>query len=121
MAASAFSLAKRNALRRAVRAAASAWVGPGAGLFQMAANCASALALSIFPTAISSGWLARLTSGSWLIPFIGACTLMHVGVAHDAWLAMLLAPFAALALVRIFVIQHDCGHVPFSSGAGPTS
>ena len=84
LAASAFSLARRNALRRAVRAAvsASALAGPGAVLFCMAANSASALALSIFPTATSTGWLVRLTSGSWPIrAFSAGCEVHRQGVS----------------------------------------
>ncbi len=32
-----------------------------------------------------------------------------------AWLPLLIAPFAAFLLVRLFMIQHDCGHNAFFS------
>ena len=45
--------------------------------------------------------------------FFAACALMYVGVGYGFWFALLLLPIAALALVRIFIIQHDCGHGSF--------
>lgn len=34
-------------------------------------------------------------------------------VAHVSWWGLLFAPFAAVFLVRLFMIQHDCGHQAF--------
>ena len=45
--------------------------------------------------------------------FFAACGLMHAGVDHGLWFVLLLLPVAALALVRVFIIQHDCGHGSF--------
>lgn len=45
--------------------------------------------------------------------FFTACALMYAGVAHGLWFVLLLLPIAALALVRVFIIQHDCGHGSF--------
>jgi omega-6 fatty acid desaturase (delta-12 desaturase) len=36
--------------------------------------------------------------------------VMYVGVAHGHYLALLAAPLAAGLSVRVFVLQHDCGH-----------
>jgi omega-6 fatty acid desaturase (delta-12 desaturase) len=38
---------------------------------------------------------------------------MYVGVDHRFWPALALTPLAACTLVRIFIIQHDCGHGSF--------
>ena len=42
--------------------------------------------------------------------FFAACATMYVGIAHGLWFVMALVPVAALALVRVFILQHDCGH-----------
>lgn len=38
---------------------------------------------------------------------------MYLLAPHSFWLSLALAPLAALFLVRIFIIQHDCGHYSF--------
>jgi len=38
---------------------------------------------------------------------------MHAVAGLSYWLALLLAPLAAGFLVRVFIIQHDCGHHAF--------
>lgn len=45
--------------------------------------------------------------------FILTCTGMYMLATQSYWLALLPAPLAALFLVRIFIIQHDCGHYSF--------
>lgn len=45
--------------------------------------------------------------------FVGTCAAMHVLAGVSYWLALPLAPLAAGFLVRIFIIQHDCGHHAF--------
>ncbi|WP_245602426.1 fatty acid desaturase [Fodinicurvata fenggangensis] len=45
--------------------------------------------------------------------FILTCAGMYLLAAQSYWLALLPAPLAALFLVRIFIIQHDCGHYSF--------
>lgn len=45
--------------------------------------------------------------------FIASCAAMYAVADMSYWLALLLAPLAAGFLVRIFIIQHDCGHLAF--------
>lgn len=45
--------------------------------------------------------------------FFATCASMYVLNGVSGWLALALAPIAAGFLVRIFIIQHDCGHYAF--------
>lgn len=45
--------------------------------------------------------------------FVATCALMYATLDLSVWLAFLLAPLAAGFVVRIFIIQHDCGHHSF--------
>jgi omega-6 fatty acid desaturase (delta-12 desaturase) len=45
--------------------------------------------------------------------FVAACTAMYVCLTVSLWLALPLSAVAAGFLVRIFIIQHDCGHGSF--------
>lgn len=45
--------------------------------------------------------------------FIATCATMHALTGVSYPIALLLAPLAAGFLVRIFIIQHDCGHQAF--------
>ncbi len=49
------------------------------------------------------------------VPFAGLWFLMLYLSAFSAWLSLLLAPVAGAFLVRLFMIQHDCGHNAFFS------
>ena len=50
-------------------------------------------------------------------PFVALWTAMLFASRHDlAWLSFALAPLAAGLLVRLFMIQHDCGHGSFLPG-----
>lgn len=42
--------------------------------------------------------------------FLAICTAMYITFDKAWWLSLALAPLAADFLVRIFIIQHDCGH-----------
>jgi len=48
-----------------------------------------------------------------LIPFFGICAMMIVSFSSAYWLTALLTIPASFFLVRIFIIQHDCGHGSF--------
>src|SRR6187431_1299512 len=48
-----------------------------------------------------------------IVPFFGLWYLMYLSYAVSYWLTLLLALPAAGLRVRIFIIQHDCGHHSF--------
>jgi omega-6 fatty acid desaturase (delta-12 desaturase) len=48
-----------------------------------------------------------------LIPFAGLWTLAAMAVHYDTWWGMVLTVPAAGFLLRLFMIQHDCGHGSF--------
>ncbi len=45
--------------------------------------------------------------------FFATCVAMYLIAGYSVWLALPLAPLAAGFMVRIFIIQHDCGHRAF--------
>jgi omega-6 fatty acid desaturase (delta-12 desaturase) len=45
--------------------------------------------------------------------FLGVCAAMYLTIGISYWIAAALALVAAGFLVRIFIIQHDCGHGSF--------
>lgn len=50
-----------------------------------------------------------------LIPFAMICGVMLYCFSSMYWVTALLTPIASLLLVRVFIIQHDCGHGAFFS------
>src|SRR6185295_2539898 len=56
------------------------------------------------------GWLQLANTGG---PFLALIALMVWGLDHGFWAALVLALPAAGLLVRLFAIQHDCGHGSF--------
>ncbi|HSS65267.1 MAG TPA: fatty acid desaturase [Gammaproteobacteria bacterium] len=48
--------------------------------------------------------------------FFAACAAMYLLNDVSYWLSLALTPLAAGFLVRIFIIQHDCGHFSFFRG-----
>jgi acyl-lipid omega-6 desaturase (Delta-12 desaturase) len=61
------------------------------------------------PRAARSWWELAAT----LIPFLALFALIMVAVQTGYLLALALAPLAGLFLLRLFIIQHDCGHGAF--------
>ncbi len=47
------------------------------------------------------------------LPFIGIWILMYISLDYSYWLTLLLGIINSFFLVRIFIIQHDCGHRTF--------
>ncbi len=47
------------------------------------------------------------------LPFLGSMAALLYGLDRGYWLAGFFAIPAALFVVRLFIIQHDCGHVSF--------
>lgn len=45
--------------------------------------------------------------------FFATCAVMYVVGDNSFWMSLFFAPLAAGFLVRIFIIQHDCGHASF--------
>ena len=48
-----------------------------------------------------------------VVPFVALWLLMLLSLRYSYWLCLLLAVPAAGFLVRLFMIQHDCGHGSF--------
>jgi omega-6 fatty acid desaturase (delta-12 desaturase) len=46
-------------------------------------------------------------------PFLGGCAGMYLLIPVSSWLALALAVPTGALLLRVFVIQHDCGHGSF--------
>ncbi len=59
-----------------------------------------------------SGWELAVT----LIPFLCLFGLMLFAVQAKYFYALALTPLAGLFLLRLFIIQHDCGHGAFLPG-----
>ncbi|MHA6332843.1 fatty acid desaturase [Qipengyuania sp. CAU 1752] len=59
-----------------------------------------------------SGWELAVT----LVPFLTLFALIVVAVQAGYFLALALTPLAGLFLLRLFIIQHDCGHGAFLRG-----
>lgn len=48
--------------------------------------------------------------GSSFALYLGCIGAMYAGLLQGWWFVLLLSPLAAGAVVRIFILQHDCGH-----------
>jgi omega-6 fatty acid desaturase (delta-12 desaturase) len=60
--------------------------------------------------ALGRSLLQLLTS---LVPFLLMWTLMWFSLSYSYWITLLLAFPTAGLLVRLFILQHDCGHGSF--------
>jgi len=58
-------------------------------------------------------WRAVLQIATSFGGYIACCTAMYLLYPVSYWWTLALAPLAAGFLVRIFIIQHDCGHASF--------
>ena len=63
------------------------------------------------PHAGKSTWQIITT----IIPYLALWYLMVLSLGVGYWLTLLLSIPAALFVIRLFVIQHDCGHTSFFS------
>lgn len=64
------------------------------------------------PRAVRSWWELAIT----LVPFLGLFALIVAAVQGGYFIALALTPLAGLFLLRLFIIQHDCGHGAFLRG-----
>jgi acyl-lipid omega-6 desaturase (Delta-12 desaturase) len=74
-----------------------------------AAPWAATLAKYKLPSPLKSGWQIANS----IVPFGVMWYLMYLSTFWSYWLTLALALPAAGLLVRIFIIQHDCGHHSF--------
>jgi omega-6 fatty acid desaturase (delta-12 desaturase) len=51
-----------------------------------------------------------------VIPLAGLFVLAWLALSHHVWWGLALIPIAAAFLMRLFMIQHDCGHGAFLPG-----
>jgi len=51
-----------------------------------------------------------------VVPLAGLCFLAWEALTHHIWWGLALIPLAAGFLMRLFMIQHDCGHGAFLPG-----
>lgn len=61
------------------------------------------------PSIGSSAFQLATSLGGFLL----VCAAMYASVTPSVWLTLLLSVLAAGFLVRIFILQHDCGHGSF--------
>ena len=59
--------------------------------------------------------IGQLTLSALL--FTGAWILMYLSLSVSYWLTLLLAVPTAFFMIRLFIIQHDCGHGSFFASA----
>src|SRR5258708_2891652 len=61
------------------------------------------------PSVRISAW--QLASS--IVPFVAIWVLMYISLSYSYLLTLALAPLAGAFLMRVFIIQHDCGHTSF--------
>lgn len=83
--------------------------GRHGGLLSMAAGAFEGLSAYKFPNLLKSTWQIMNS----LVPFVLIWLLMFWSLSWSYGLTLLLSIPAAGFLVRIFIIQHDCGHHSF--------
>ena len=66
------------------------------------------------PSALRS-WMELVIT---LVPFLAIFTATLFAVEAGYWLALALLPLSGLLLLRLFIIQHDCGHGAFFGKRG---
>jgi acyl-lipid omega-6 desaturase (Delta-12 desaturase) len=61
------------------------------------------------PSVAISAWQLA----SCYVPYIALWVLMYISLSYSYWITLALAPVAGAFLMRVFIIQHDCGHTSF--------
>lgn len=67
----------------------------------------------VAPYARPDGWKGTLQLLNTGLPYLAVTGVMLVGLAYNVWAAAMLSAPAGILLVRLFMIQHDCGHGSF--------
>lgn len=73
----------------------------------------AALRQAVAPFQVAQARQAVLQLAVTLAPLLSLLGTMHVALGFGVWPALLLALPAAGLVVRLFIIQHDCGHGAF--------
>jgi omega-6 fatty acid desaturase (delta-12 desaturase) len=60
-----------------------------------------------------SPWRSLFQLGNTVVPFVTIWLVMLWSLQYGYWITLLLAAPAALLLMRLFILQHDCGHGSF--------
>jgi omega-6 fatty acid desaturase (delta-12 desaturase) len=60
-----------------------------------------------------NAWRSSFELGVTLIPFLGLWALAWYALSISAWLTLAISLCNAAFLLRLFAIQHDCGHAAF--------
>lgn len=56
---------------------------------------------------------AILQLATSFLPFLGLWVLMYFSLQWSIWITAVLGVVNVFFLIRIFIIQHDCGHQSF--------
>ena len=67
----------------------------------------------VAPFIVPSGRKATIQLVNTGVPFALIMTIILTGTTWRLWWVLLLSPLAAFLLLRLFTIQHDCGHGSF--------
>ena len=78
---------------------------------ERAARRAEQAALAKFQTPVLARSLAQVANT--MLPYLALVACMYLSLSVSIWLTLALAIPAAGFVVRLFVIQHDCGHGSF--------
>ncbi len=60
-----------------------------------------------------SPWRSLFQLGNTVVPFVAIWLVMLWSLEYGYWITLLCALPAALLLMRLFILQHDCGHGSF--------
>lgn len=78
--------------------------------------CAVSLARRLARYRRPSGARGALEIAVTAVPLAALCCLAWLALAGGNWWGLALIPFASVFLMRLFMIQHDCGHGAFLPG-----